>query len=200
MDNNPNSQQTPLLIKISTNKYPYTLQELQADYPYTTFHPKLHELEDADLAEFDVAFVVQAQPPENFDPTTQQLVPAAQPEFEEAAGKWVLGWQIKPAAPSPPNWTAFNAAMTTNAAKVAYDLALVPINPTLAGKLDLAYLMITTHGLENFAQLWPVYCQLANVSTAHRAEWAELAEHANLPASFVDLIRGGPADLEPQPE
>jgi hypothetical protein len=175
-----------MLIRLSDEKYPYTLYDLQQDYPNTSFPV---DLKDFYLEDYNAAEVITAEPP-TYNPETHRLFLASHPDLVN--GVWVLGWVTEPlpTPPPTPNWISFNAALTTNAAKVSYDLALVTINPTLAGKLDLAYLMITTHGLDNFSQIFPLYCQLAGVTQAHRDEWADLAVNCDLPAEFVDIIRG----------
>jgi hypothetical protein len=174
------------LIKISTQTYPYSFHSLRNDYPNTSFPLDLSSI---DLSDFDAAIVVTAPEP-IYNSETHHLVKDLQPQLIDDV--WTIGWSVEPLpepAPSP-NWTGFNAALTTNQAKISYDLALVSVNPTLAGKLDLAYLMITSHGMENFNQLFPLYCQTAGVIQDHRDEWADLAETNNLPLDFVNTIRG----------
>jgi len=89
-----------------------------------------------------------------------------------------------------PNWVGFNLAMVGNAAKNAYDLALQSTHPTLPSKLDLAYSMIVSHGMENFQAMYTAYCAAAGVTSEHRQEWADLAENNHLPSYFSETLLG----------
>lgn len=89
-----------------------------------------------------------------------------------------------------PNYPAFNVYMLTNSANIAYEVSLNSINPKLSQAVTLAYNNIVDRGLEDFAQIFPIFCSTANVSQSHREEWALAAVSYNLPQQFVSILRG----------
>jgi hypothetical protein len=73
---------------------------------------------------------------------------------------------------------------------INYEFIANDIHPSIVGKKDLAYSIINTGGLDNFAMSFPLFCFLAGVTQEHREEWATLAESFNLPDAFVQVVRG----------
>jgi len=68
-------------------KYPYSIAELRLENPNVSFSnsPNVKTLEAFDIV------IVEQLPPGEFDPLTQQLIPAA-PIFD--GDKWTCGWDI----------------------------------------------------------------------------------------------------------
>jgi hypothetical protein len=98
-----------------------------------------------------------------------------------------------PAAPPPavvPDWPGFNLAISMDTQMIQYEAAANLVHPSIVGKKDLAYSIITDKGLDNFAAIFPMFCQLANVTQEHREGWAAMAESFDLPAEFVTIVRG----------
>ena len=107
---------------------------------------------------------------------TVELAPELEPvEFEQL---------------NAPDYTSFNTYMLTNPANIAYELAVNAINPKLSQAVGLAYNNIESRGLNDFAQVFPIFCSVANVTQNHRDEWAEFAASKNLPSAFIDIIKG----------
>jgi hypothetical protein len=89
-----------------------------------------------------------------------------------------------------PNYPAFNIYMLTNAESMAYDVIVNSINPKLVQAIAITYNNIVDRGTGDFLQIFPLYCQVAGVTTEHRNQWADAAAGFNLPDDFVEVIRG----------
>jgi hypothetical protein len=90
----------------------------------------------------------------------------------------------------PPDWPGFNMAIALDTNMIQYEVVANQAHPSIVTKKDLAYSIITDKGLDNFAAIFPMFCQLAGVSPEHREEWATMAESFHLPADFVSIVRG----------
>jgi hypothetical protein len=90
----------------------------------------------------------------------------------------------------PPNWDGFNLAFSTLPSLLQAELIANQNHPSIVGKKDLAYSMISDHGVGAFSLIFPLFCQAGGVDNDTRIEWAELAMSFNMPADFVSVIRG----------
>jgi hypothetical protein len=176
------------LLKISTQFYPYTLNELKKDYPNVSF-PK--DLTGLDLSDYDVAEVIIDPTPE-YDRSIEVVRPL-QPELIE--GEWRIGWQTIPLtqeqikARQPPNWDGFNAGMLTNTEFNQFTGVVMQLAPSVALALPTALAQVSTNGLQSFTLVFNVFCQIGQVSVEQRETWAQLAEDHNLPVDFIESIR-----------
>jgi hypothetical protein len=175
------------LIRLTSsgNIYPYTVEQFKKDNPSFSFSD---DLEGVDLSLFDVARVIELPYPE-YDRYNQ--VPDPLPP-ELINGEWVVDWTIRDLLPEerPPNYPAFNLFMLTDPANMAYKVALNQINPDLCYAVTLTYNNIVDRGTSDFIAIFPLFCQYAQVSQEDRNSWANKAQEFNLPADFVDAIRG----------
>jgi hypothetical protein len=92
--------------------------------------------------------------------------------------------------PIAPDYLLFNMAISFNVNMIGYEIIANNNHPSIVSKKDLAYSMITDHGIDNFASIFPIFCQLAGVTQIHRDEWAALALFYNLPTDFIDVVKG----------
>lgn len=92
--------------------------------------------------------------------------------------------------PNPPNWPGFNLAISLDTNMVIYEAVANQVHPSIVGKKDLAYSIIADKGLDNFAAIFPLFCQMAQVTVEHREAWAQMAEGFDLPSDFVAVVRG----------
>lgn len=90
-----------------------------------------------------------------------------------------------------PNWQGFNTAMVMDSARTAYDISIKDTYPVLSSKLDLAYSMVNDKGPETFQAIYGVFCTVAQVSLAHREQWAALATANHLPRELVQILLNG---------
>lgn len=95
-----------------------------------------------------------------------------------------------PNVTATPDWPGFNLAISFDANMVQYEIVANAAHPSIVSKKDLAYSIIADKGLDNFAGIFPLFCQLAQVTPQHREEWAQLAESFSLPVEFVNIVRG----------
>jgi hypothetical protein len=191
------------IFKISTQQFPYPLESLKLDFPYTWFPAELEKVDypnepfpesltDTDLSEFDVAIVRYEEKP-IYNYLTHDLVENF-PQLID--GFWTVTWELRELTPeeikerTPPDWVGFNEAISFDSNMIDYEFAANVIHPSIVGKKDLAYSIINTGGLDNFAMAFPLFCFLTGVTQEHRDEWANLAESFNLPADFVAVVRG----------
>lgn len=178
------------LINTLTKEYPYSTLKLRKDNPNVSFPSSL---EGVDLSEFNVAEVLVKPRPE-YDWTKEVAISELKNTEEEG---WFIDWSVRPLTESEiasqkfPNWSGFNLSMSTNTAKVSYDIALNSINPTLAGKLDIAYnKMSNNEGVIDYIDMFNLYCTVAEVKQEHRDEWAIIAEENDFLPDVVSAIRG----------
>lgn len=71
-------------------KYPYTLAQLRADNPNTSFPPSPGP---ATLAGFNMLVVFNSVPPD-YDPETQ-VIEESLPVFDNDSKRWTQAWQIR---------------------------------------------------------------------------------------------------------
>lgn len=172
------------LIRLSDGKYPYTLYDLQQEFPNTSFPRELSEI---DLSKYGAALLVQLPEPE-YDSTTQYLT-RNPPELVE--DQWVEGWTINEIPPSA-DWDSFNFALFTDTNFINYGILVTGVNPYLIPAIVERYAQIAKVGLlqSGFTNYWNVFCLTAGVSIEHRLNWFNLAETHNLPLKFKNLIKG----------
>lgn len=92
--------------------------------------------------------------------------------------------------PVVPNWAGFNAVISFDVNMINYEAVANQAHPSIVSKKDLAYSFVDTKGLDNFAAIFPMFCQIAGVTPEHREQWAALAQEHNLPIEFVEVLRG----------
>ena len=110
---------------------------------------------------------------------------------------WIVDWETGEItvdsnwAPPPfPNWVAFNAAILANPEWLATAATVRAINPDLIVALYVALSQVGGGQCESFRQLFATVMAMAEVAPAQRDAWATMAEGFNLPAEFVDIVRG----------
>lgn len=173
------------LIKLSTKFYPYTIAELQADYPNVSFPLGLVGV---DLGDFDAAEVITDEQPK-YDPELEAIEPLPPKKIKK---QWVVRWhkrrltkeEIK--VRKPADWTGFREALLADEEfNIYYGMGLKEI-PALTSNLlaDLGPIN------DVFSARFEKFCQAVEVNADRRLEWAELADSFNLPVDFVNLIRG----------
>ena len=177
------------LIKVSTQFYPYTINELKRDYPFVSFP---QDLFGVNLANYDAAVVI-TDPQPAYDEDTQKIVPIFPVLIN---GEYRVQWQIVPLtvqeikARTPVNWDGFNAAILADPDFNGYYGAAIAAAPWAVSSIPAALTQVSTNGIGSFATVYNIFCQAASVTQPHREGWAVLAENNNLPQNFIDLIRG----------
>ncbi len=122
---------------------------------------------------------------------TAVIVPQYNPLTERLTWDGILlGVEVIPPPLPTPNWPAFNLAISMDSIMIQYEVAANQVHPSIVSKKDLAYSIIQDKGLDNFAAIFPIFCQIANVAQQHRDDWADLALQYDLPAEFVTIVRG----------
>lgn len=92
----------------------------------------------------------------------------------------------------PPKWTPFNFQLFSDPVFVAYGLVANSVNPYLLPALVERYGLVAKDGLfeSDFPSYWQAFCAALSVTSEHRNQWADLAVSFNIPADFVETIRG----------
>lgn len=176
------------LINTVTLQYPYSFTDLRKDNPNVSFP---EDLTGTDLSEYNVAYIEPSDPPP-YNVETHKLSSDVILENDI----WVQKWTLVELTPEeverrqPIDWDGYSLYLAAEPAKLSYDLALLSTNPTLSGKLDIAYSQIETKGYSSYLSLFSLYCSEAVVDTADRSMWADTAITYNLPQDFVDSVRG----------
>ena len=107
-----------------------------------------------------------------------------------AAYKVLLASLEPEPGPAPPDWDALNAAILLDPDWQAATAIVRAINPGLTEALPAAMTQIGSGQTAMFAFLYGQICTIAEVPPAQREAWATMAEGFNLPAEFVDIVRG----------
>jgi hypothetical protein len=89
-----------------------------------------------------------------------------------------------------PNWDGFNATMLANVPFNQTMGAVMQIAPAVALAIPSALAQVSTNGVTAFALVFNSFCQLGQVDSEHRNEWADNAQGFNLPNDFVAIVRG----------
>ncbi len=171
-----------LLIKPSTQEYPYTFQQLKEDYPNVSFPSDLSGVEG-----FDVA-IVTVDPEPEYNPETHRII-SSNPVLRD--GNWVIQWDVVPLqTESLPDWDGFNAAILSDTAFNQSTGAVFAQAPSVAIALPSALAQVSTNGVSAFSLVFTNFCLIGQVSAEQRDTWATMAETYNLPSEFVAVVRG----------
>ena len=117
----------------------------------------------------------------------------------EPRDAWIVDWDtgtvsVDPdwvaSGPPAPDWDGLNAAILLDPDWQAATAIVRAINPGLTEALPAAMTQIGTGQAAMFAFLYDQICTIAEVALAQRDAWATMAEGFNLPAEFVDIVRG----------
>jgi hypothetical protein len=180
------------LIKVPTQYYPYTIQELRKDFPNVSFPSTLEGL---DLSEYDAAEVITEEPPTDFDSATSVLE-ALPPTLVD--GVWTVSWSVRDLTAeeikerSPVDWDGFSLAFLTDPTFNSYHvLGLQSETASVAtSALPTALAQVETKGTASFGMVFPIFCTALGVTPEDREVWAGMAEDCNLPEAFVAILRG----------
>ena len=176
------------LIKLSTKFYPYTIAELQADFPSVSFPAGL---EGVDLGDFDAAEVITDEPPP-YDPAVEALEPLPPKKMK---GVWRVRWEKRKLSPAeirartPADWEGFADALLEDEEFNCCFGIVFQESPALAHCL-IADLGGDPIRLSVFAGRLDKFCRKSEVSVGARQRWADLAEKSSLPEDFTAIVRG----------
>jgi hypothetical protein len=92
--------------------------------------------------------------------------------------------------PAVSDWDGFNLTFSTLPSLLQAEIRANQNHPSIVSKKDLAYSMISSHGVGVFSLVFPLFCQAGAVDDTTRIEWATLAATFNMPKDFIDIIRG----------
>ena len=178
-----------LLLKLSDQTYPYTLSELRRDYPNVSFPSDLAGIDPSD---FGAAEVVTDDPP-GYNPNTQAIVPNP-PQLID--GEYRVTWTVRSLTTEeiksrlPINWRGFKQSMMLDTAFNTLLGDVFAVNPSVAIQMPIALAQIDSNAVDSFALVFDAFCQIGQVSSEQREDWAILAESFNLPSEFVEVILG----------
>jgi len=161
-------------------------QSTQQTYPYPRNDGKPIVGLDPDIVELTE---IHAIPPE-YNPETQSISDSWEVDVDILEYRQVWTVTDLPDPPPPPNYPAFNIYMLTNPDSMAYDIVVNNINPKLLQAIAITYNNIVDRGTADFLQIFPLYCEVAGVTSEHRKQWADKATELNLPNDFIAVIRG----------
>ncbi len=132
---------------------------------------------------------IESLPP-NYDIETQTIVDDWEVDLEALEYRQVWTVINLPVIDNPPNWDGFNLAFSTLPSLLQAELIANQNHPSIVGKKDLAYSMISDHGVATFGLIFPLFCQAGGVDNDTRTEWALMAQSFNMPTDFISVIRG----------
>lgn len=177
------------LIKLSTEFYPYTVQELHRDNPNVSFPSNMAGV---NLSDFDAAEVFTDNPPV-YDPDLEKIITQQPTEID---GVWRVQWSKVPLSPqqmkerAPINWSGFNSFMLSDPLFKTYRDAVRVVDGDLNSALFNSYSLISSNGTEAFSLIWELWCIAAAITPQDRETIALKAEDFNLPSNIIDIIRG----------
>jgi hypothetical protein len=176
------------LIKLSTKFYPYTIAELQADYPNVSFPVGL---EGVDLGDFDAAEVITDEPP-LYNPDLETVEPLPPKKMK---GVWRVRWEKRKLtkaeikARTPADWEGFADLLMGDDDFNDFYVIAMKKKPAVANSL-ISELGNVPINLRSFAPRFNQFCQVAGVGNVRRGEWADTADGCFLPDQFIAVLRG----------
>jgi hypothetical protein len=104
-----------------------------------------------------------------------------------------LGWNgaefvlelIPPSLPIP-DWVEFGRLMLIDTDFNQFYQQLLPLNPLLAGSLQVALSQASLGRAASFAMVWSLV--VPNIVLEHKSQWAGYAQICNLPSDFIDIL------------
>lgn len=90
-----------------------------------------------------------------------------------------------------PDWDSFNAAMLVDAEFNTYYGQGLTVAPAITTAIPAALTQVAANKLNAFALTFNGFCTALSVTEQHRENWATIAQSFNLPADFVNVVRGG---------
>jgi hypothetical protein len=177
------------LIKLSTKFYPYTIAELQADFPNVSFPAGLVGV---DLGEFDAAEVITDEPPPH-DPAVEVLEPLPPKKMK---GIWRVRWEKRKLTKAeirsrtPADWVGFADALMGDDDFGEFYVIAHRKHPALANSVIAAFNGDPIRpGI--LSGRWERFCDVAEIPAARRHEWANMAEdYYFLPDYCIAMLRG----------
>jgi hypothetical protein len=112
----------------------------------------------------------------DYDPTTHQL-------------NWnglEFSLELIPPSIPTPDWVEFARLILVDAEFNQFYQQLLPLNPLLAGSLQVALSQASLGRAESFAMVWSL--ATPNIAPEHKSQWAGYAQICNLPSHFIDIL------------
>ena len=178
------------IIKLDPLTYPYSLYDLQLDFPNVSFPTNLQEVED--LSQYGCAWVNVPDHPEH-DSATQTVI-EGEPELVD--GEWYLTYTIRDLVKeeiierTPSQWDSFRKEFLLDQ---AYNFSLEECMvdyPAIAINLCALLSSIDDTKVFAFKDAFYLFCDKAQVSPVDRDIWASIGENFFLPTYFIDILRG----------
>ena len=118
-------------------------------------------------------------------------LPVEVPDYDPTI--YQLGWNgaefvlelIPPSLPIP-DWVEFARLMLVDAEFNQFYQQLVPLNPLLAGSLQVALSQASLGRPESFAMVWGLVAP--NIAPEHKSQWAGYAHICNIPSDFIAIL------------
>lgn len=146
--------------------------------------------DDAPIVGLDPDYLVltqvQTEPP-SYDPEIQTV--SSQYVVDTEALEYRQEWTVSDLPPQP-QWDSFNVYMLSDATFKSYRDTVRAVDPELNTALFTAYGVVATNGVNAFANVWAVCCQVSQITTQDKQAIADVAESYNLPAEFVSVVAG----------
>ena len=118
-------------------------------------------------------------------------LPVEVPDYDSTTHQ--LGWNgsefvlelIPPSLPIP-DWVEFGRLMLIDTDFNQFYQQLLPLNPLLAGSLQVALSQASLGRAASFAMVWSLV--VPNIVPEHKSQWAGYAQICNLPSDFIDIL------------
>jgi hypothetical protein len=176
------------LIKLSTKFYPYTIAELQADFPNVSFPAGLVGV---DLGDYDAAEVITDEPPPH-DPAVEVLEPLPPKKMK---GIWRVRWEKRKLtkaeirARTPADWQGFADRLLGDEEFNCCFGIVSHQAPALSHSVVAAFNGDPIRpGV--LVERWEKFCRLGEVSFVARDDWGAMAEQFFLPDYCIAMLRG----------
>jgi len=157
-----------------------------------TTHPYPRN-DDAPIIGLDPDFLVLEKlpvSPPTYDPETEIITSNWVVDIDalEYRQEWVIS--DKPLPEPIPNWDGFNAAILSNPEFNERTGVVLSVAPAVALAIPAALAQVESNGVSAFSIVYGAFIQVGAVSEEVRESWAMLGEEYNLPADFIDVVRG----------
>jgi hypothetical protein len=118
-------------------------------------------------------------------------LPVEVPDYDPTI--YQLGWNgaefvlelIPPSLPIP-DWVEFARLMLVDAEFNQFYQQLLPLNPLLAGSIQVALSQASLGRTESFAMVWSLVAP--NIAPEHKSQWAGYAQDSHLPSDFIEIL------------
>jgi hypothetical protein len=92
---------------------------------------------------------------------------------------------IPPSIPTP-DWVEFARLILVDAEFNQFYQQLLPLNPLLAGSLQVALSQASLGRAASFAMVWSLV--VPNIVPEHKSQWAGYAHICNIPSDFIAIL------------